>query len=647
MKLTTGIILFFLITNFCSLDKSTPPEEKQPEKKIEIKLVDSTDAAGLTKYTPTFGAAVVDINNDGTDDLVISNHGQIPSLYLNKNGVFENYSHLFPEQILVDRHGVTAVDLDNDGDKDLIFAAGGGDGIGPGHMNRLYQNLLMERGKLTFDNISLEAGISYQPWRSRHFLPLSNSDGSLIDLYLVCKFRANHPNQYLSNTGSTEIKFELDESPGLNQSFNSRGNDLFFDYDRDGDQDLLIILSGEPVIYEKVANYYERNDLILRRMSSVYSAGIADLNNDGCLDIYFGMEAKSTGSDRISFNDNEIHFVVRKQENDSSERITFKTDDRSIYINFTYRIPGKTVRDPSNIFIGRSKKNPTSREAVISVKTAEGEPLRDNPGIYIWKEPGAKRWHIEWIYGEKERQDKGKIKAGSISGLHEENLETLPAAAARDRIFINMKGTIFRELDNLDLAHNSATRSVALCDLNNDGFIDIVGIRGSESGRYNGEPFALINYGNLHFKFKNIMKNSEDDIYQADRLVYGFFNDDGLPDLFFTNGFGLNPGSYGPYKLFLNNTKTTANYVILELEGSSANKDAIGSEVELFTEVGEFLGYRQLGAGFNRSQVSHKLHFGLGQINEKLVARIKWPGTSESEWDERKITINKINLLKQ
>lgn len=641
IKITASIILILLSTHFCSLKKTAAPDTNQPEKKIKIKLTDRTQRAGLTNYTSTFGVAVADIDNDHTDDLVISNHGQIPSLFLNIKGVFENHSHLIPEQIKADRHGVTAVDLDNDGDKDLAFAGGGSDGIGPGHINRLYRNMLIETGTLCFENISLEAGISYQACRSRHFLPLPNRDGSLIDLYLVCKRRENHPNLYLANTGSPGITFVPDEAPGLNLSLNSRGNDILFDYDRDGDQDLLIILSGKAAIYEKVENSYMINDHILPKLSPVYCVGTADLNNDGYPDLYFGMEAKKTNSDRISFNSDEIHFVVGQQENDLSEQMTFKTDGDSIHIDFVYRIPGETVRDPSDIFLGCSKQNPPSRNASISSACAEGVPCCDLPGIYIWKQPGVKSWHIDYIYGENKKQYRGKIKAEAISDIDEENFETLPVPAIRDRIFINNKGTSFDESTGLDLSHHSTTRSVVMCDLNNDGLMDIAGICGSESGRYNGEPFALLNYGNLRFEFINIMQNDEDDIFQADRLVFGFFNDDGLPDLFFTNGYGLNPGFFGPYKFFINNTQAAGNYVIIELEGSSANRDAIGSEVELVTQAGVLLGYRQLGAGFNRSQVSHKLHFGLGEIDEELIARLKWPGTSE--WDERKITINKIN----
>ncbi|MCK4766679.1 MAG: CRTAC1 family protein [Candidatus Aminicenantes bacterium] len=639
----TGVFLFLLAASFCSIEK--PAEPRPPEIRPEIKLVDATESVGLTKFTRTFGAAAVDINNDYSDDLIISNHGCLPSLYLNINGIFEDHSFLLPEQKTHDLHGVTAVDLDNDGDKDLIFAGGGSDGIGAGHANRLYRNLLSETGAPAFDDISLEPGISYPPWRARHFLPLPGSGGSLIDLYLVCLSRENCPNIYFSNHSGSQIELLANESPDLNRSFHSKGKDIFFDYDRDGDMDLLIILKWKPAIFERIENRYLRNDSILQKILRVTCVGTADLNNDGYPDLFFGTLSPESGGDNISCDDKEIHFVVKKQENDPADRISFNSTGEAIAIDFIYRIPGKMVTDAADIFIGQNKRNPLARKTSIDAETAAGEPLLDEPGTYIWKEPGAGQWHVTWVYSETESEEKGKITAGVITDLLQQDLETLPARKTQDRVFINKLGKKFEEFQGIDLTHHLITRSVTMCDLDNNGFVDIVGIRGSEAGRYNGEPFVLINHGMLLFEFKNIMQNREDDIYQADQLIYGFFNDDGLPDLFFTNGAGLNPGFCGPYKLFLNYTENPGNYVILELEGTTANKDALGAEVEIFTPGGDFLGYRRLGAGFNRSQSSHKIHFGLGDYKDKLFTRIKWPGTTN--WDEREVTANKINFIKQ
>lgn len=646
MKAIIGFLAILLLVGSCREHRQGPGGTTPVVPAVpEIELVDATASSGLERYSKTFGVAVTDLDNDGRDDLVISNHGQIPSVYLNRDGYFEDHSHLLPDQMAADRHGVTAVDLDNDGDRDLIFAGGGSDGIGPGHINRLYRSRLADSGRLVFDSISGQTGISYPPWRARHFLPLANRDGSLVDLYCVCLSRENCPNLYFSNRSGGEIQLLVDESPGLNRSYHTEGRDLFFDYDRDGDPDLLLISRGRPMFLERVAGRYELNDSVLPGISQVACAGVGDLDNDGLLDIYFGGQAGYSRSDRISFNSREIHFVVRTHDNDPGERLLFDTGCASIAIDFVQHVPGHTIRDPANIFVGQRRRNPPAREAVITAEMAEGEPLRQEPGIYIWKDTRSVRWSVEWVYNGEEREDKGKITADSVDNVREEDLETLPERETRDRILINRGGRLFEELAGLDLSHHRVTRAVAVCDLNNDGLPEIIGIRGAEPGLYNGDPFVLVNRGDLRFTFRAMMQNEEDDIFQADQLVWGFFNDDGLPDLFITNGYGLNPGFNGPYKLFLNRTPEAGNFVILVLQGRTANRDAVGAEVELRSQQGKLLGYRQLGAGFNRSQSSRKLHFGLGRFSGEAVALVRWPGTSA--WERRVVGVNKITIIEQ
>jgi hypothetical protein len=639
MKLRIGLLCLVFLVGFCAHDD--PVVRDCPE----IILTDFTQSKGLVRYTPTFGVAVVDIDNNGSDDLVISNHSKDPLIFLNKNAFFEDRSELIPDKGPIDRHGVTAVDLDNDGDKDLLIAAGGADGIGEGFNNILYLNLLSETGDLKLRNITEEAGIGFKTWRSRHFLPLPNNDGSLIDLYLVCRVRENCPNIFFKNKSNSNIKLTKNVSLGLNRLFSSIGKDLFFDFDRDGDQDLLIIDRAVPIIYEKINGEYFQNEGLLPELKSVFCSSVGDLNNDGYLDLYIGRTVRHTKSDNISYNDNEIHMVLRKNDGDQSDRITFKTSGDFIKINFIQHTPGHTIRDPSNIFIGRKKQNPKSREVTVFADIAEGEPVRDKVGIYLWKNGGTTTWNVEWVYDQEEQLHKGKIYAQSLSDLNKHGCEEFPITPTRDYIFINQNGQGFIELTGLDLSHSQVTRSVIMVDMNNDGNVEIIGLRGGEPGQYNGEPFILINCGDLYFEFKNIMQNDEDDIYQADQLVYGFFDGDGLPDIFFTNGFGLNPGHMGPYKVFLNETQNPGKYVIIELEGRTSNRDALGAEVELVDSQGDLLGYRQLGGDFSRSQPTFKLHFGVGQYSGEVYARIRWPGFRD--WDTRKVALNEINFIKQ
>ena len=612
----------------------------------EVVFDDATAAAGLERYSETFGVAVADIDNDGHDDLIISNHNKPPSLFLYQNGAFIDRSDLLPDRVLSDWHGIAAVDLDNDGDKDLIIAGGGTDGIGRGEKNRLFRNMLTETGRLGFEDVTGQVGVAYRPWRTRQFLPLASPDGSHVDLYMVGLARPDCPNLYLSNRSGRDIILTPDPNPGLNQIMGSEGFDLFFDYDRDGDQDLIMLKQFRPVFYERRPDGYHRVDAMLPDIGGIVQISAGDLNNDGYPDLYLSSYPPFVHSDNISYNDREIHFVIEKQKDDHFDEFTFDTPDPSIEIDFVQHTPGNPITSATDIFIGPSKTHPRARHFALTPTEAEGKPVVDTWGTYVWKDTGSDRWHVRWQYGENPGPYKGRIIAPSLSHVETADFETFPPAPAEDMILINQQGKGFKKLDTIDLRHTGRTRCTAMVDLNNDGLLDIIGIRGSEQGRFNGTPFVLINRGGLKFELQTVMDNPKDHIYQADQLVVGFFNDDGLPDIFFTNGNALNPGNLGLYELYLNKTGTDNDYVILKLRGTKCNRDAIGAEVELYSSQGKFLGYRQVGMGFNRDQSSLKVHFGLGHAGPApLKVKIRWPGASA--WDERSVIKNSINEISQ
>jgi len=620
-----------------------PSCDKNPEGVCPvIQMTDMTREMGLYRYSPTFGVAVTDLDRDGVEDLVISNHGHLPAVFLHRGGAFSDASHLLSGYGISDRHGVAAIDLDNDGDRDLVFAGGGADGIGEGSANQVFRNRLIEGGVLAFEDVTGVSGIACRTWRTRHLLPVPSPGGGRVDLYMACLPRPDHTNLYLSNRGGGEIGFDVAEGSALNRPFSSYGRDGVFDYDRDGDPDILMLLYGVPVMFENTPDGYVRRDDLFAGVDGVFSLAVGDLDNDGDLDLCFGGDSPPSGSDNLCHNHEELHFVVLKQEADPADGMTFVVSSSTIAINFIQHMPQGTIIDPGNIYVGRDSFNPPAREAILAAEDAEGEPTMTVPGIYLWSEPGVNRWHVTWVYGSEDRVDKGRISAPGMTQVQPIELESYPQPEAVDRIWENRKHQGFVETGRW--SHHGVTRSVAVCDLNNDGWLDIVGIRGSENGSPNGTPFLLANCQGDGFEFREIMRNDEDDIFQADLLVWGFFDGDGLPDLFFTNGFGLNPDHIGPYKLFLNTSTPSGNYIILELEGNPANRDALGAEVELWSSDGDLLGYRQLGAGYNRAQSTHRLHFGLGNRTDPLVC-VRWPGTTE--WLEYPVTLNGITSIDQ
>ncbi len=628
-----GAILLVCLT--CSPAWAGKPKGKP-------RFVDFTVQAGLSRTSVTFSAVFSDIDGDGDDDLIVGNHGTPPSLFINRDGVFADASDLIPIPGVADRHGIVAVDLDNDGDRDLVIAGGGADGIGTGASNEVYRNLLRETGELGFEDVSATASLAHSTWRGRAFIPVASADGTMVNLYFTTKPREGTTNLLFRNMGN--MVFEADSTSRLNRSFNSEGKDVFFDFDRDGDQDLLLINDGKITLFENRDGRYRRVSSALSDYNRVRSVAVGDLDNDGYPDIFVGRGAPLAYSDNVNGDAGRINIRVINNGAGDRERICFAVQGDSIRINFfVKRGLGDTSTD--DIYIGGGLRHPVSREADIVSEDASGRPSISAAGTYIWYDQGEGKWWIEWKHPADSREFRGEIYATGIGPLGRELFEFTESRRNEDLIFSNRGGRVFERCGKESFEHDLATRSTAVVDVDNDGLNDIVGIRGSEAGRLNGNLFFIMNMGEGGYRFVDAGGLSQPDarLAQADMLIYGFADGDGYPDMFITNGWGLVPGNSGPYQLLLNRSKGN-NYLIVELVGTRSNRDAIGAQVEVRTRKGELLGYRELGVDYNRAQCTHKLHFGLGRYSGRLRLTVRWPdGTVQ----QVKTKVNRIRVVRE
>lgn len=150
------------------------------------------------KGDEAFSVSWVDFNSDGFLDIWISGHGyngtainspypdgKYPYLYINNgNGTFTN---LFPEDWRQgsggDTHGSTWVDFDNDGDPDVLVSAGGQEGQGS------QPNLFFINNNGTLDEQAQERGLQYSFGRGRSTLWFDYNKDGLLDVLLLEAYR--------------------------------------------------------------------------------------------------------------------------------------------------------------------------------------------------------------------------------------------------------------------------------------------------------------------------------------------------------------------------------------------------------------------------------------------------------------------------
>lgn len=599
--------------------------QAQEERRI---VFQEQDLGALKKFTATFGAVFVDIDNNGWDDLIVSNHGlNFPTIYLNEGGSFVDKSSLLPmKERFRDRHAITVVDIDNDGDRDIFIGGGGGgaEHVATGMRNEIYLNTLAQTGEFGFTKAP-DGPYTLLKTRSRSLIPVCSENGRTIDFYLEANYRETNPNMFFRNT-SSESGIVILEKPqyGLDMAGHFEGMGVFFDFDRDGDRDYLGI-DGESIRFFRFnkGKFVEKNEVLPKRNFRASCLAVGDLNNDGYPDVTIGVRSPQVKNDRIAYNKLGFHGAFYQHDFGDVDEVTFESAATSFDINFKV---GFMVNDASDIYIGASRKNPPSRAVTgIPASDAEGKPKTDLPGFYIWKKGIV--WTVMAVFGGERTEIRGVIDTGDkVENVEEVSLEVGDIKQAHDLIFLNNKGKKFGHFKTNLLTHDERTRAMALYDFDNDGYVDIVGIRGSEPGDRNGEPFVINGGKNMQIsKEKFYHPQGDDDTFQSAEMAVGFFDGDGRPDFFYTTGYGLIPSSHGPYKLLKNNSKGRYNYLILQLVGVKSNRDAFGAQIELRTKKGRLLGYREVGAGYNRNQSTFKQHFGLGNHNDKVKITIKWP----------------------
>ena len=222
--------------------------------------------------------ALGDVNNDGTEDLVVARRNDVPRLFLNLGGVMTNSEALLGGTANgSNSYDVAIVDVNNDGWSDLFF---GRSGTRP----ELYMNLGENGGGtwLGFDGGStVGAGVS-------NVTMVETADFDLDNDQDVVMLTTNGGRQMLVNDGTGVFTSETGTRIGA-LVLDSVGKIQLFDVENDGDMDIIGIYGSEnrqSVFYNDGTGVFPDSgiqDLDLANLT--YMPVGADFNGDNMVDM--------------------------------------------------------------------------------------------------------------------------------------------------------------------------------------------------------------------------------------------------------------------------------------------------------------------------------------------------------------------------
>ena len=515
--------------------------------------------------------------------------------------------------------GVAVGDINNDGLPDLVFT---------GNMvnNRLYLN----KGNFTFEDITLPSHIAdAKGWNTGVTVADVNGDG-WADIY-ICRsgnssstFRKNllYINNHNLTFTESAAKYGLADAGYSTQA-------SFFDYDKDGDLDMMLINQSQPQ-YSKGRNDYVgvrsqaadslfanklfRNDnghfTNVSQQAGItstvlsFSLGIstADINGDGWPDIYISNDFKEP--DYLYINNGDGTFT------DSLHK---KIDHTSLYGM------GVDVADYNNDGLPDIVQMDMLPEGNVAQKMHLGA---DNYEKFQYLFTNGMPYQYMKNSLQKNNGDGTFSEIGQLAGISNTDWSW---------------STFFADLDNDGMKDLFVSNGYKR---DNTNMQFLMYSMGQANGINNGQTLDVNDYiahmpsivspdyiykNNGNNQFQNKIKEwGFEDTTLSNGAIYADLDNDGDLDII-TNDVDRPAGVYK------NNSNKLANnhYLRLRLQGSQKNKDGFGAKIYIYTnDTTQY--YEQLSTRGYQSGICDAINIGLGNHADVDSIRIIWP-TDETQ----------------
>ncbi len=546
-------------------------------------------------------AVIADLDKDGYEDLLTTEHGNMVKLYWNNGGSFSK-----PVKVIGgDSHGIAVGDYDDDGYIELIISMGGGGGKKP-----RYPRIFEVRA-----DRSIHGGVEFpihQRSRGRAVKLLDSDQDGDLDVVFSAFPLLSQPQgaNYLYRNENGKLLFQdvLPQAKWLGYKT------TIVDFNADNDPDMFFHGGDNIVAVQggKKTQFYNQTKEVLGPLTDtthVSSMTEIDFDNDGDMDLLLTRARHQFYEERYYDALNErFAFFVRRQ--------SFQFDDLKVRGNF--RLENLQMAYPHyDVFVGKEKRllsfdvdKHGDKNLILSPEEAGGWPEeRGQKGLYIGY-LGNGYWRVG---GETESPTAGVVhNVISVPSVTEPVL--LPAKFLENK---NGKFVDITKQSQIDIPEQ--TTSAVAGDFNNDGWQDLVILKVGDMSKVN-KPILYLNEKGKRFSLQKEHGIETSELGVTGGSIEAFdYDSDGDLDLIYSNERGL-------WHLFKNQfTSSQNNYVSLIVgESPKHHGTEMGAKVTL-SACGKSM---QRVVGSTSSAFSHSiknhLHFGLGNCKQADKTVVSW-----------------------
>ena len=539
--------------------------------------------------------------------------------------------------------GVAIGDINNDGLADIYLTG-----------NMVANKLYLNKGNLTFEDISLSAGIEgNKPWSTGVVMVDINQDG-LLDIYVSNAGNLkgnNHDNDLYINNGDLTFTEKASDFNLAKTGFSTHAS--FFDYDKDGDLDAYILNNSNipvsslgyaeqrdkraqdwenvPQIFRGVGDMLLRNDngkfVDVSEEAGIYGSLIGfglgvmvtDMNGDFYPDIYVSND----------FYERDYLYL-------NNQDGTFKEDITNWTSHLSLSAMGVDIADINNdgnadIFI--TDMLPEADQRVKSVMEFEG--------YNVFKLKQSKDFSQQYIQNTLQLNNGNSTfsEVAYFSGVAKTDwswaglLFDMDNDGNRDIFITNGINHDLTDLDFVNFFANEIIQKMALTGRKQaiDSIINKMPVKPQPNYAYKNNGDITFDNANKEWGFETPSLSNG--------VAYGDLDNDGDLDMVINNVNML------PF-VYRNNSDslTNNNYLKIKLEGNQVNKFGIGSTVKIFHNNKIYVQEQMPSRGF-QSSMDYVMTIGLGKATKVDSLRIIWPNNKTQKWDN--IEVNSTLTLKQ